>query len=73
MRENPTYSELERGKDSFFRVDDFNVRDLQSLGHLQLQWTSYWDEHLQLETSSTANIIKIYWFQPSLAQFLVQK
>ena len=73
MRENPNGSELETGKDSFFRVDDFNVRDLQSLGHLQLQWTTYWDEHLKLETSSTANIIKVYWFQPSLAQFLVQK
>lgn len=73
MREYPTDPELEKGTDSFFRVDDFNVRDLQSLGHLQLQWTSHWDEHLQLETSSTANIIKVYWFQPSLAQFLVQK
>ena len=73
MRERPNVSELESSKDSFFRVDDFNVRDLQSLGHLQIQWTSYWDEHLKLETSSTANILKVYWFQPSLAQFLVQK
>lgn len=73
MREHPSDCEPEKGTDSFFRVDDFNVRDLQSLGHLQLQWTSHWDEHLRLETSSTANIIKVYWFQPSLAQFLVQK
>ena len=73
MREYPKYSGTEGGQDSFFRVDDFNIRDLQSLGHLQLQWTSYWDEHLKLETSSTANVIKVYWFQPSLAQFLVQK
>ena len=73
MRENVIVSELEASKDSFFRVDDFNVKDLQSLGHLQIQWTSYWDEHLKLETSSTANILKVYWFQPSLAQFLVQK
>ena len=73
MRANPHVSELETAKDSFFRVDDFNVRDLQSLGHLQVQWTSYWDEHLKLETSSSANILKVYWFQPSLAQFLVQK
>lgn len=60
MRENPNSPELESSKDSFFRVDDFNVRDLQSLGHLQLQWTSYWDEHLKLETSSTANIFTKY-------------
>ena len=73
MREHPNEPEPEIGKDFFFRVDDFNVRDLQSLGHLQLQWTSYWDEHLKLETSSTANVLKVYWFQPSLAQFLVQK
>lgn len=73
MREYPSESEPEKGTDSFFRVDDFNIRDLQSLGHLQLQWTSHWDEHLRLETSSTANIINVYWFQPSLAQFFVQK
>ncbi len=73
MREYASDSELEMGTDSFVRVDDFNIRDLQSLGHLQLQWTSHWDEHLKLETSSIANIVKVYWFQPSLAQFLVQK
>lgn len=73
MRQTPSHSELERGKDTFFRIDDFNLKDLQSLGHLQVQWTCYWDEHLQLETSSTGNILKIYWFQPSLARYLVQK
>ena len=61
------------GVEAFLRIDDFNLRDLQTLGHLQIQWTSYWDEHLQLETGSTANILKIYWFQPKLARYLVEK
>lgn len=73
MRETPSHSDFERGKDTFFRLDDFNLKDLQNIGHLKVQWTSYWDEHLQLETSSTANILKIYWFQPSLAQYLVHR
>lgn len=66
-------STLRDGTDAFLRIDDFNLRDLQTLGHLQIQWTSYWDEHLQLETSSTANMLKIYWFQPKLARYLVEK
>ena len=66
-------STLRDGGDAFLRIDDFNLKDLQNLGHLQIQWTSYWDEHLQLETSSTANILKIYWFQPKLARYLVEK
>lgn len=73
MRETPGHLDFENGKDMFFRLDDFNLKDLQNLGHLQVQWTSYWDEHLELETSSTANILKIYWFQPSLAQYLVHR
>ena len=73
MRESPGHSDFENGKDTFFRLDDFNIKDLQNLGHLKVQWTPYWDEHLQLETSSTANILKIYWFQPALAQYLVHR
>lgn len=65
--------ELREGSDVFLRIDDFNLRDLQMLGHLQIQWTSYWEEHLQLETSSTANILKIFWFQPKLGRYLVEK
>lgn len=73
MRESPSLLDFERGKDTFFRLDDINLKDLQNLGHLNVQWTPYWDEHLQLETSSSANILKIYWFQPSLAQYLVHR
>lgn len=73
MRESPSHSDFERGKETFFRLDDFNLEDLQNLGHLKVQWTSYWDEHLQLETSTSANILKIYWFQPSLAEYLVHR
>jgi len=66
-------SELRENPEVFLRIDDFNLRDLQTLGHLQIHWTSYWDEHLQLETSSTANILKIFWFQPKLGRYLVEK
>ena len=66
-------SEPREGPDVFLRIDDFNLRDLQTLGHLQIQWTSYWDEHLQLETSSTSNILKIFWFQPKLGRYIVEK
>lgn len=73
LRQAPDNSELDEGKDAFFSIDDFNLKDLQYIGNLQIRWTCYWDEHLQLETSSTGNILKIYWFQPSLARYLVQK
>ncbi|KAL8823183.1 MAG: hypothetical protein Q9191_006093 [Dirinaria sp. TL-2023a] len=66
-------SEPREGADVFLRIDDFNLRDLQTLGHLQIQWTSYWDEHLQLETSSTSNVLKIFWFQPKLGRYIVEK
>ena len=69
----PRPSEPREGPDVFLRIDDFNLRDLQILGHLQIQWTSYWDEHLQLETSSTTNVLKIFWFQPKLARYIVEK
>ena len=73
MRQTPGVSDFDRGKDSFCCLDDLNIKDLQTLGRLRIQWTSYWDEHLQIETSSNANILKVYWFQPTLTQFLVQK
>lgn len=73
MRQLPSQSTSDRHKDMFFNIDDFNLKDLQSLGHIQLQWTCYWDEHLQLETSSVGNVLKIYWFQPSLARYFVEK
>ena len=66
-------STLRDGAEAFLRIDDFNLKDLQTLGHLQIQWTSYWDEHLELETGPTANTLKIYWFQPKLARYLVEK
>lgn len=73
LREASSPSDSNRRKDAFFDIDDFNLKDLQSLGHIQLQWTCYWDEHLQLETSSLGNVLKIYWFQPSLARYFVEK
>lgn len=69
----PSATEPREGSEMFLRIDDFNLRDLQTLGRLQIHWTSYWDEHLSLETSSTANILKIFWFQPRLCRYLVEK
>lgn len=73
MRDPPRRTEVEMRQDAFCRIGDFNIKDLQTLGQLQLQWTSYWDEHLELEVKPEATVLKLYWFQPALAQFLVQK
>ncbi len=73
MRHPPRKTEVESRQAAFCRIADFDVRDLQNLGYLQIQWTSYWDEHLELEISPNGNVLKLYWFKPTLAQFLVQK
>ena len=69
LRKEPDVISPTAGREPFFSVDDFNLRDLQNLGHLQIQWTSYWDEHLELQTSQAANILKLYWFQPSFSNY----
>lgn len=73
MRDPPRRTEVESRQDAFCRIGDFNIKDLQTLGHLQIQWTSYWDEHRELETKPDATVLRLYWFQPALAQFLFQK
>ncbi len=73
LREVTSETGSDGQKDAFFNLDDFNLKDLQSLGHIRLRWTCYWDEHLQLETSSVGNTLKVYWFQPSLARYFFEK
>ncbi|KAL8660893.1 MAG: hypothetical protein Q9202_006125 [Teloschistes flavicans] len=65
MRPEQPSVEIDRGKQPFLAVGDLNVRDLQTIGQLRIQWTPYWDEHLQLETLWTKNILKLYWFSPN--------
>lgn len=54
---------------TFFAVSDFGLRDLQRIGQLRVQWTSYWDEHLELETIGSTTTLKLYWFSPTLSRF----
>ena len=73
VRDPPKGTEIETRQDASCRIGDFNIKDLQTLGHLQIQWTSYWDEHHERETKPDATVLRLCWYQPALAQFLVQK
>lgn len=53
----------------FFSVGDFGLKDLQSVGGLQIRWTAYLDEHLELYTEGKLTILKLYWFSPVLTRF----
>ncbi|KAL8772858.1 MAG: hypothetical protein Q9209_002203 [Squamulea sp. 1 TL-2023] len=59
---------MDMGREPFLAVSDLNLKDLQELGRLQIQWTSYWDEHLELETKRSINVLKLYWFAPRLSE-----
>ncbi|KAL9589443.1 MAG: hypothetical protein Q9203_001769 [Teloschistes exilis] len=61
--------ERDMGNDPFFGITDFNLRNIQSLGQLEIKWTSYWDEHLELVTSRTSNVLKLYWFPPGISRY----
>ncbi|KAL8632922.1 hypothetical protein Q9189_001330, partial [Teloschistes chrysophthalmus] len=52
----------------FLNISDLNVKDLRRIGHLQIRWTPYWDEHLALEITRDVNILKLYWFGASLSK-----
>lgn len=69
MRCRPPEMDLSVDRGTFFAVADFGLRDLQKVGQLRIQWTSYWDEHLELETSGHATTLKLYWFSPTLSRF----
>ncbi|KAL8645083.1 MAG: hypothetical protein Q9226_007461 [Calogaya cf. arnoldii] len=60
-------SDVERR--SFYNVDDFGLEHLQKTGQLEMLWTSYWDEHLELGMKGHAMTLKLYWFCPSLARY----
>lgn len=58
------------GGGTFFSVGDLGLRDLQTVGRLQIQWTDSWDEHLELETKGHLTALKLYWFSLTLSRFL---
>ena len=56
-------------KSPFFYIGDLNLTDLQRLGRLQIRWTEYWDEHLELTCDGVNNSLKLYWFHPHLSKY----
>ena len=63
---------VDAGMEPFLTASDLNLKDLQTFGRLQIQWTGYWDEHLELETKRSVNIFKLYWFSPDLSEFFAK-
>lgn len=73
MRHKRQSVKIDVGKSPFLAVGDLNLKHLTRIGQLRIQWTPYWDEHLELETTWTKNILKLYWFDSSLARHLHAK
>lgn len=73
MRPEQRNIEIDVGKQPFLDVGDLNVKDLQTIGRLRILWTPYWDEHLELETKWSVNVLKLYWFDSNLSQYLYSK
>ena len=73
LRRKGRQIDINAGKDPFITIGDFNLNDLRNIGQLRIQWTEYWDEHLELETTWMGNILKIYWFSPVLSRKLFNK
>lgn len=71
MRPERPHVEVKSGKDPFVAVGDINLKDLQSIGQLRILWTPYWDEHFELQTLWTTNVLKLYWFSPRLSKYLI--
>ncbi|KAL8902986.1 MAG: hypothetical protein Q9207_004226 [Kuettlingeria erythrocarpa] len=73
MRQTPrdlTRVPRNEGKaDFFFGGDDLTLKELQRLGHLHINWTSHWDEHLRLDVNGTVNVLYLYWFEPRLTEY----
>ncbi|KAL8830808.1 MAG: hypothetical protein Q9170_005563 [Blastenia crenularia] len=72
MRLGVGTSDLDFGHEPFFRIDDFNLRDLQRRGRLQVNWTSNWDEHLRLQIKDETPILYLYWFQPGFSVYFTE-
>ncbi|KAL8672625.1 MAG: hypothetical protein Q9168_002935 [Polycauliona sp. 1 TL-2023] len=66
MRQAPTVCDA--GREPFLAVSDLNLRDLQKFGKLRIQWTSYWDEHLEVEIKRSVAVLKLYWFPVGLSE-----
>ncbi|KAL8998918.1 MAG: hypothetical protein Q9169_002137 [Polycauliona sp. 2 TL-2023] len=69
MRYRERAVKVDVGSDPFFGIHDLNLRDLQEIGRLQIEWTDYWDEHLRIQTDSWGAILKLYWFSPDLSRY----
>ncbi|KAL9584699.1 MAG: hypothetical protein Q9212_001955 [Teloschistes hypoglaucus] len=69
MRDEPKLVETGLGNAPFLDVTDLNLADLQNRGQLQIEWTSYWDEHLELKLNASSSILKLYWFSPTLSSY----
>lgn len=70
MRHTPSSDVFDAGREPFLTVSDLNLKDLQELGKLKIQWTPYWDEHLKLESRSSMTILRLYWFPTGISEIL---
>lgn len=61
------------GSEPFLTVSDLNLKDLQEIGRLEVRWTPYWDEHLELETKRPISVLKLYWFSPRTSEFFSKR
>lgn len=69
MRHVPRMVPFNAGNEPFLTVSDLNLEDLQEIGRLEVRWTPYWDEHLELETTRPTSVLKLYWFSPRTSEF----
>ncbi|KAL8711504.1 MAG: hypothetical protein Q9220_004162 [cf. Caloplaca sp. 1 TL-2023] len=72
LRHPPQVCDVDMGPNPFLTVSDLNLRDLQVIGRLQVRWTAYWDEHLELERNESLTFIKIYWFSAGPSRTLTK-
>lgn len=70
LRQSPPNPANDGDEGCYFSVRDLNLKNLERVGKLEIRWTTYWDEHLELERDESANILKLYWFSPSLSKCL---
>ncbi|KAL8896323.1 MAG: hypothetical protein Q9192_003152 [Flavoplaca navasiana] len=68
LRHNQQPTAFDAGRVPLVTVSDFNLKDLQEIGKLKIRWTSYWDEHLKLETNRFTTILRLYWFPTGLSE-----
>lgn len=69
----PQMPQVEERDESFLSIGDLNLKDLQKIGQLQIRWTPYWDEHLEIDSNRLSNTLKLYWFCPILTRYFEAK